>query len=70
MKIIIDNKSSESDLIVLSCVEDIIRAGRISNYGKQYCYATTFAVADKKIIIYTDLNKKSDKFTAINYEGN
>lgn len=64
-KIIIDNRSSLSDSQVLDCVAQVIQKGRISNYGKQYCYLSTFSVSDAPdLVIATDLNEKSDRFIA------
>jgi hypothetical protein len=59
-KIIIDNRSSHSDVAVLGLVQRVVRRGRNSNNGTQYCYLTR--CLDAKALIATDLNKKSDRF--------
>ena len=64
-KLIIDNQTKGlSDYDCLAYVQKVISMGRISNNEKQYCYATTFDTEVSGVIsVYTDLNKKSDKFT-------
>ena len=64
-RIIIENRSEKPDTRALRAVERVIESGRISNYGKQYCYATTFA---DDIIVYSDLNKSSDRFVVEDYK--
>lgn len=62
-KIIIENRTLElSDSQCLAYIQKVIGQGRISNKDKQYCYLTTFEKVGGKIIIVTDLNKKSDRF--------
>jgi hypothetical protein len=63
-KIIIDNRSSSSDETAIQLVAQVMIKGRISNYGSQYCYATIFGKTETRpsIAVYTDLNKKSDRF--------
>ena len=63
-KLIIENRSFLNDLSAMHCVLDVIKAGRISNDGKQYCYATSFT---NDIMVWTYLNKKSDRFVVVNY---
>ena len=58
-KIIIENRTDKHMNEVLGYVAAVIQGGRISNNGKQYCYATRFK---ENIMVYTDLNKKSDRF--------
>lgn len=41
-RIIINNKTSLSDMEALDMIKQIIAIGRVSNDGKQYCYGTTF----------------------------
>ena len=67
-KIIIENRSSVSDNVAISLVQRVITKGRVSNDGKQYCYATVFRnpEQDGEIAVYTDLNKKSDRFVVSN----
>ena len=67
MKIIIENRS---DLDMQKCLEmvgKVIADGRISNNGKQYCYASSFSVDYQNYLIVTDLNKKSDRFIITKY---
>jgi len=61
-KLIIENRTELTDLEAINLVGKVINQGRISNNGKQYCYCTGIIIKDKKYMIYTDLNKKSDKF--------
>ena len=61
-KIIIHNRTDKTILEVFGYVAAVISQGRISNNGKQYCYATRFG---GNIMVYSDLNKKSDRFTVI-----
>ena len=61
-KIIVDNRTDLDWYTVLNIVNTVISEGRISNYGKQYCYASTFEVDGKSVMVVTDLNKNSDRF--------
>lgn len=61
-KIIVENKSNISDSEVLKYVSSVIQKGRISSNGKQYSYMSTFGYGAGMYAIYTDLNKKSDRF--------
>jgi hypothetical protein len=63
-KIIIDNRSSSSDETAIQFVHRVMENGRISNDGKQYCYATVFGATENSpaAAVCTDLNKKSDRF--------
>ena len=66
-KLIIENRTTESMIDVLDAIKYVIAQGRISNNGKQYCYASSFKISgDKEIVIFSDLNKKSDRLIAIN----
>ena len=66
-KMIIDNRSELDDNVALQLVKQVIEQGRISNYGKQYCYVTTFSVGDCVYAVATHLNKKSDRFVVYKY---
>lgn len=73
-RIIINNSSDASDLETLEMVKEVVLSGRVSNQGKQYCYLTVFQLAsrDDKTRHYSVasfLNKKSDVFVILNYEG-
>lgn len=61
-RIIIDIKDSISPSTALLLVERVIREGRISNYGKSYCYATSFQVGRDSIIVAINPYRKSDCF--------
>ena len=63
-KIIVENRSSLSDSQCLVVVGEVIEKGRISNNGKQYCYATRFT-GPTSCVVVTDLNKCSDRFVVI-----
>ena len=67
-KIIIDNRSDMDDAFAIGLCQRIVREGRVSNYGKQYAYLTTFhfSGADSSINVATDLNKCSDRFVVYN----
>ena len=41
-KVIIDNRSDLPMDSVLRMCADVVEEGRVSNDGKQYCYATVF----------------------------
>ena len=66
-RMIIENRTNMSDLDALYYVERVVREGRISNDDKQYCYATRFEDTSNglRVIVYTQLNKKSDRFVII-----
>jgi hypothetical protein len=61
-KLIIDNRTELSDINAVTLVGEVINQGRISNDNKQYCYGTGITIEDKEYMIWTDLNKKSDRF--------
>ena len=61
-KLIIDNRADLSDYEALELVQEVILGGRISNDGKQYCYLSSIVIENKKYMVSTDLNKKSDRF--------
>gem|GEM_PF-2409265 len=61
-KLIIDNRTELSDINVVTLVGKVINQGRISNDNKQYCYGTGITIEDKEYMIWTYLNKKSDRF--------
>jgi len=61
-KMIIDNQSFCSDAIALDLVKRVLKAGRISNHGNCYCYASGFKLNNRHIMVYASENKKSDRF--------
>lgn len=64
-KLIIENRSSVSMEEALLGCREVIKGGRVSNNNTQYCYGMTFTLPP--IAIFSDLNKKSDKLTVVNY---
>ena len=67
-KLIIENRTDMPDLEAMWYVQEVMRDGRVSNFGKQYCYATAWR--SSKIVVWTDLNKKSDRFVVENLKEN
>lgn len=61
-KIIVENRSTASDIDALEAVQLVMRSGRISNDGKQYCYYVTTL---NNLGIASFLNKKSDRFVVV-----
>lgn len=64
-KLIIDNRTELTDLEAINLVSRVVKLGRISNYNKQYCYGIVITIENKEYIIWTHLNKKSDRFVII-----
>lgn len=66
-KIIIHNRSTEiSDEEAVRLVARVIKYGRISNGGKQYCFATHCESSHgEEVWVASGLNEKSDRFTVI-----
>jgi hypothetical protein len=56
-KIIIKNQTEMDDISVLTLVQRVIKNGRISNNGKQYCYLTSFEIEEAWI----ENNKYNDE---------
>ena len=68
-KIIIENRTKLTDTEALFAVLRVVSKGRISNNGKQYCYGSRITFNPKsKCMVYTELNKKSDRFIITNDE--
>lgn len=67
-KLIIDNRTNLSDLKAIELITLVIKPGRISNNNKQYCYGTCFLIDNKTYNVWTDLNKKSDRFVITTYK--
>lgn len=57
-KIIIHNDVG-CDELALNVVSEVMKLGKISNDGNQYCYATVFAQGGERIICTCDWNKKN-----------
>ena len=66
-KLIIENRTELTDLDAVRLAGKVIKIGRVSNNGKQYCYGTGVHFEGKDYMIYTNLNKKSDKFVITDY---
>ena len=62
-KLIIKNQTDIDDFSVLTLVQRVIKEGRISNNGKQYCYLTCFEIKNKEYHMVTNLLKCYDVFT-------
>lgn len=60
-KLIIENRAGIPWLDVLRYVASVINMGRISNDGKQYCYASTFRTPAGTIVVASYLNEHSDR---------
>jgi len=58
-KIIIHNDTDMDDLEAMWYVMEVMRDGRISNDGKQYCYVTRWSNGTG---VLAGLNNKSDRF--------
>jgi hypothetical protein len=61
-KFIIENRTDIPDETALRAVLAVVQKGRISNKGKQYCYATTLTHGSKSIVVWTDRNARSERF--------
>lgn len=59
-RIIIENRTNIPDHNVLSYIEQVIKLGRISTNNRQYCHIAKFR--NSNIVVWTDLNKQSDRF--------
>lgn len=62
-RLIINNKSDLSMEVCLDLCRRVVRQGRISANGTQYCYATRFYYNESFYVVYSNLNKGSDSFT-------
>ena len=62
MKLILQNNTDLPMDVFLDKVKEVIALGRLSNHGKQYCFAVSFEKDGKDYYIYSDLNERSDKF--------
>ena len=61
-RIIINNFTEIDDISVLKLVQEVIKLDRISNNGKQYCYAVSFDINGEEFMMCTKLRKTSDVF--------
>lgn len=66
-RIIVENRSSVSDVDAMMMVRSVMQDGRVSNDGRQYCYATVFTFtaedgAKRRVSVVAKQNKRSDRF--------
>ena len=65
MKIHIEVEDDISPVLVMECVKQVIRDGRVSegeNGKKYYCWATSFNTPIGEVMVFTRQNRKSDCF--------
>jgi len=67
-RVIINNNSLYNDQQALEVVLAVIKEGRISNNGKDYCYCTTFK--NPPVTAFSKRLKDGFSFTLVPYEGN
>ena len=58
-KVIIENQSDRPLEVAVMYALAVIQQGKISNEGKNYCYATRFGSG---IVVFAENNKKSYRF--------
>lgn len=51
-----------SDHLAVQLVESVIRQGKISNDGKNYCFATSFVVNGEEYMVVANDKTKSTMF--------
>jgi len=72
-RIIINNLSDLSDEEALHLVSRVVAQGKVSNRGKQYCYATVFALQREHgwydYVVYTNLTRKGTHVFYIYKDG-
>lgn len=61
-KIIIEIENNVPQDVAIQCVSRVIADGRISNDGKNYCYATDFTTKIGEVCVYVRPNSKNDSF--------
>lgn len=62
MRIEIDIKDDITPVLALECVKLVVKRGKISNNGKNYCYATMLNSSVGDILVQTIPNRKNDCF--------
>lgn len=65
-KFIIENRTELSDLEMLNLVLVVVKGGKVSNNGKQYCYGTRITYDGNEYMVSSILNKKSERFVIWN----
>lgn len=64
MKFIIHNSSPIDDLAVITLVHQVTAGGLVSDFGKSYCYCTTFTDKEtSEVTLVTCHRNKSGSFT-------
>ena len=59
MKLIIENRCKDMDMTqAVEYALAVVKKGRISDDGKQYCYGTVF---NDDVVVFSSKNKKSDR---------
>lgn len=61
-RIHIDVRDDIPYTIALECVRRVVAEGRVSNYGKTFCYGTSFFTEDGVVWVHTRQYRKSDCF--------
>lgn len=58
-KIIIRNQleNDENDEMAMRLVSNVMAKGKVSNFGKQYCYATVYETGKGSVVVYCRANK-------------
>jgi DNA-binding XRE family transcriptional regulator len=59
-KLIIDNRSRMSMSDALTLIQDVVKRGKVSNNGKQYCYLTKFKYRRSVYTVSSTLNATSE----------
>jgi hypothetical protein len=64
MKIIIENRTKLDAIEALKLVSKVVELGKVSetSKGKQYCFASRMVHKNQEYMVYSDKNKKSDRF--------
>ena len=63
MSRIIINIQDDTDIEdALSCVQRVVRDGRVSKNNTKYCLGTRFTNLERKINVFVNPNSKSDVF--------
>lgn len=49
-------------------IRDVVAEGRVSNFGKEYCYATQFSTTIGPVWVTTRPYRKSDCFLVVKHK--
>jgi len=66
-RIIINNNTTCTDQQALEVVLAVIKEGKISNSGKDYCYCSTFK--NPRVSSFSKRLKDGFSFTLVDYDG-